>query len=80
MAGGRRGRFSGTAHPVLATIVGGRTDPPGPRYRRLTIGWVYLPTAAELILALVLFLGGNANLLSENVRIGHPHAGGPLTR
>lgn len=59
--------------PVFAVVAGGRTGPPGPHYRRLWIGRVYLPAVAEVILAVALFFGTNGNLLAENARRGHPY-------
>jgi signal transduction histidine kinase len=48
-------------------------DPPGPRHR-LWLGRVYLPAAAELVLAVILFYSGNALLQAANGREGYPHA------
>ncbi|MCO6011188.1 sensor histidine kinase [Actinoallomurus purpureus] len=66
------GALARALRPVFAAVVNGRTDPPGPKHRRLTIGWVYLPTAAELLLTLVLALAGNASLESYDAGMPLP--------
>jgi signal transduction histidine kinase len=57
---------------MLAVFVGGQTDPPWPRSRRLKIGSVHLPTAAEVVLALILAVSGYAQLQSSHPRSGAP--------
>jgi signal transduction histidine kinase len=49
---------------MLAVIVGGRTDPPGPAYRGLRVGPVHLPSVADPALAFILALSGYAHLAS----------------
>ncbi|MCO5993627.1 sensor histidine kinase [Actinoallomurus rhizosphaericola] len=74
MAGERRGALYEAVRPVLALLVGGRTDPPGPGPRRLRIGSVRIPLALDPPLALVLALTGYAQLESP-----YPDSGGPAS-
>ncbi|WP_433174244.1 sensor histidine kinase [Actinoallomurus sp. CA-150999] len=64
MADAPPGTLARALRPVFAAVVRGRTDPPGRRRRRLTIRGIYLPTVAEVLLALILVLAGNATLQS----------------
>jgi signal transduction histidine kinase len=59
---------------MLAVFIGGHTDPPVPGHRRLRIGSVHLPTAAEPVLALILAVSGYAQLESP-----HPGTGAPTS-
>jgi signal transduction histidine kinase len=52
--------------------------PPGPRWRLLRVGRVDLVAAADVVIALIVFLADNAWLQSENVDRGSPHSSGTL--